>query len=154
MPRGKDTSPLKVTEIKTLLRNTELSHREIARRVNVSNFTVSKIAREGLNVTNRSRRRGHCGRKSKTTEADKRFLKREIRRNYGTTTAKLRKSLEEAGTCVSRTTVWRRLKEMDCESLKPRRIPLLTRAMKSKRLEFARNFQHWTSEDWKKVNDE
>ena len=44
--RGKDLSVETVTEINTLLRTTNFSHREISRRTNVNNYTFSKIARQ------------------------------------------------------------------------------------------------------------
>ena len=71
-----------------------------------------------------------------------RYLVKEVKKNPATTTSKLRKSLEDAGTRVSRSTVWR-----------ARRVPLLTAAMKKKRLQFARQFSHWTGKDWERVRD-
>ena len=73
-----DLSPSKVNDIVILLTHTPYTHREIARRSDVSNFTVSKIAREEAHAQNRSQRRGRCERKKKTTEADNRFLKQEV----------------------------------------------------------------------------
>ena len=49
-------------------------------------------------------------------------------------------------------TVSRRLsKEFNLKSYKPAKKPRLTVAMKAKRLQFANNHQHWTTEQWGKV---
>lgn len=152
MPQGKDTADWKVAEIVSLLTNTDYSHREIARRTNVSNFTVSRIARiKAKEGVFKAKRKGRCGSKRITSNVDDRFLLREVKKDYGVTTSRLRKRLQDAGTNVSRTTVWRRLRQVKCESKKPRKVPLLTKAMKRKRLQFALEHSNWTSDNWRKV---
>ena len=155
MPQGKDTQGGKVTEIVSLLTNTDYSHREIAHRTNVSNFTVSRIARiKAKEGVFKSKRKGRCGSKRITSKVDDRFLLREVKKDYGVATSRLRKRLQDAGTNVSRTTVWRRLRQVNCGSKKARKVPVLTKAMKRKRLQFALEHSNWTSENWRKVRQE
>jgi hypothetical protein len=52
---------------------------------------------------------------------------------------------------MSSRTIRRRLKKADLNSRKPAKKTLLTRAHKIERLRFARNHQHWTIDDSKKV---
>jgi hypothetical protein len=52
---------------------------------------------------------------------------------------------------MSSPTIRRRLKKADLNSRKPAKKILLTRAHKIERLRFARNHQHWTIDDSKKV---
>lgn len=151
MPQGKDLSVSTASEIKALINHTTLSQREIARRFNVSVSTVNKIAHEQHPVEERGRRIGRCGRKRKLTEADERYLIREVKKHPATTLPKLQQHLADSGTHVHQTTISRRLKTFGCKSVKPRRVPLLTAAMKKKRLDFAREHQHWTAQDWERV---
>lgn len=149
MPRGKDISANKASEIKALLEHTSMSQREIARRFSLSVSTVNKIAHDD-NPTE-SRRKGRCGRKKKLSNTDERSLILEVKRNPRTTLPKLQQRLADAGTNVHQSTISRRLKEFKCKNVKPRKVPLLTTAMKKKRLAFAMEHRNWSAEDWEKV---
>ena len=65
---------------------------------------------------------------------------------------KIRAELLRRGHRISHMTVSRRLfKDFNMKSYKPAKKRRLTAAMKAKRLQFANNHQHWTSEQWEKV---
>ncbi|KAL6167944.1 hypothetical protein ACJQWK_05613 [Exserohilum turcicum] len=55
------------------------------------------------------------------------------------------------GVNISRTTVWRVLREAGYRKTKPTRKPGLTQEMRSARLKWALNHKDWTLEDWKNV---
>ena len=152
--RGKDLAAEKVAEVKALCKYSTYSQRQIARITGVSNYSVSKISREDSSVMNRNKRKGRCGRKRKLTATNERFLVRQLNKNRKSTCSKLQTALRDVGPDVSKTTVWRTLKRRNCKSVKPRRVPLLTRNMRARRLEFARSHSHWTAEDWKKVSNQ
>ena len=61
-------------------------------------------------------------------------------------------SLLRRGRRINHMTVSRRLsKEFNMKPYKPAKKPRLTAAIKTKRLQFANNHQHWTAEQWGKV---
>ncbi|EOA82794.1 uncharacterized protein SETTUDRAFT_56772, partial [Exserohilum turcica Et28A] len=55
------------------------------------------------------------------------------------------------GVNISRTTVWRVLREAGYRKTKPTRKPGLTQEMRSARLKWALDHKDWTLEDWKNV---
>ena len=64
----------------------------------------------------------------------------------------MRANFFKKGTDVSINTISRRIsKEFGLKSGKPAKKSKLTFLMKRKRLEFARNYLHWTFDDWGKV---
>jgi len=73
-------------------------------------------------------------------------LSRELR-----TATDIRNRLSEDGCEVHRTTISRALKSMHFESKKKFDKPLLTARHKKARLEWARQHEHWTLVDWKRV---
>jgi transposase len=57
----------------------------------------------------------------------------------------------DLGGRVSDITIWRILKAAGFHKTKPTRKPGLTQEMEDARLQFAREHEHWTIEDWKRV---
>ena len=65
---------------------------------------------------------------------------------------KIRAELGETGLRISRRTISRRLTdEFRLKSRKPAWKPRLTPAMKLKRLQFAKKYKDWTSQQWSRV---
>jgi len=65
---------------------------------------------------------------------------------------KIRAELGETGSRIIRRTISRRLTdEFGLKSRKPVRKPRLTPAMKLKRLQFAKKYKDWTSQQWSRV---
>ena len=50
-----------------------------------------------------------------------------------------------------RTVQHRLQKDLDLQSCKPAKKPLITERMKTKRLAFAKKYSHWTTEQWRKM---
>jgi hypothetical protein len=59
--------------------------------------------------------------------------------------------LEALGVDISRSTVWRILRTHGYKKTKPTRKPGLSKPMRTARLRFAREHEHWSLEDWKNV---
>jgi len=151
MGRSQDISKEKKVTILVLLKNTELSMREIARRCDVSVMTVSKCKNDPVYSTSDAIRVGKSGRKKASTTSEDRILVRNLRRNPLATAAQLQNEWNSYGVRVSTRTVCRRLNQLGCRSVKARRVPKLTPAMKRKRLAFALLHREWTQDQWNKV---
>ena len=78
----------------------------------------------------------------------------KVRRDrYGRekTTADLAGELSREGFEISATSIQRILRKAGFHKVKPTRKPGLTQKMKKERLEWCRQHQHWSLEDWKNV---
>lgn len=152
MPRGPDLSPRQKSEIKTLLLHTSNSQRKIAEIVGVSKSTVNKVHLSlQKNVTLSPKRKGHCGRKRKTTPRSDRKIRDICVQNRKKSVAILTQMVQETGIAVSQRTVQRRLAEEGLTGHRPSKKPKLTEAMKKRRLAWAREHRHMTVDDWNKV---
>lgn len=147
-----DLSPRKKCEIRTLLLHTSHSQRKIAELAGVSASTVN-IIKENLNqnLPISPQRKGRCGRKKMTTPRDDRKIRDICLDNRKKSSSHLTNIIKEAGIEVSHRTVRRRLAEEGLTGHRPSKKPKLTEAMKKKRLAWAREHRHMTTEDWNKV---
>lgn len=152
MGKKTDLTKEKVAQIEILLRE-QYSQREIATRCNVSKSSVLRVQRNLTSGTSYvSNRRGRCGARRKSTPQDDRFLVRTVRQEGLITSTQLQSRWNERGVHVTSRTIQRRLHEMGCHSVRPRKVPRLTPRMKLKRLEFARRHADWSVENWRKVS--
>lgn len=128
-----------------------LSQREIARRLQINQSSVSRVLQRFRETGNHTRRPGQ-GRPRSTNQMDDRFIKLAALRNRFFTSSQLRGMLENArNTQISGSTVRRRLHEVGIKSRKPATGPLLTRAHRISRLRFAQQHANWTLNDWRRV---
>ena len=92
------------------------------------------------------------GRPRVTTAREDNVMRRIVVRSPTSSMKKIRTELLRRGRRISHMTVSRRLsKEINLKSYKPVKKARLTAAMKTKRLQFANNYQYWTAEQWGKV---
>jgi len=88
----------------------------------------------------------------KTTPPDDILIKRCVVKSPTCSAEKIRAELGETGSRISRRTICRRLTdEFGLKSRKPARKPRLTRSMKLKRLQFAKKYKDWTSQQWSRI---
>lgn len=152
MGKTADLSPRKIAMTKVLLEENHYSQREIARRLNISQKSVSRINRAtNTNTIYESSRVGKCGRKPKLNERLKRKLKNMVLNNRRSTKKQLAEEIKSYGVIVSPRTVLRTLKDEGLNARRPRKKQKITPAMAKKRLEWAKGLKHWTQDDWKKV---
>ncbi|CAG5039123.1 unnamed protein product [Parnassius apollo] len=152
MGKDKDLSPRKISEIKTLLLHTGHSQRKIASIANVSRASVDRIKKKlDTNVDLTPKRAKNCGRKKITTPRDERKIRDICVENRKAPRKILTKKVQDAGINISLATVRRRMKDLGFICRRPAKKPLLTQAMMSKRLQWAKEHQNWTAEDWNKV---
>lgn len=152
MGRAKDINAPKRAEVSTLLKNTSLSMREIARRTCISASSVSKIKKFINEPEETIHHRSNSGRKRATSTRTDAVITRSARKSPWISATQQANELHSHGIEISDRTVRRRLNEAGFKSVRPIRKPLLTSAMKRKRLIWAKNHRHWTVEDWRKVS--
>ena len=151
MGKARDISNEKKVEIQALLRHSSMTMAEIARTSDVSERTVSRlrdtITRDEPPVT----RRQNCGRKRAISPRGMRILTRSAKMSPSRSASQHAQDLSTHGINVSKWTVQRSLRETGFKSVHPTKKPLLTPAMKRKRLLWAKNHRNWTVEEWRKV---
>ncbi|KAM7407138.1 hypothetical protein PAMA_003055 [Pampus argenteus] len=128
-----------------------LSQRQIMARLKVSKGAVHgtlKRAAETGSVVSKAR----SGRPKVTTPAEDQYIQLSSLRDRRVTSSQIQYLLnKERVTPISKSTVKRRL---SCSCLRRRAAvskPLLRRGNKAKRLGWAKKYQHFTVDDWKKV---
>jgi transposase len=149
MGKSPSLSPTKRAQI-VAFRKTGMSQVAICKQLNVSRCAVQNALLK-FDCGGGYRDAARCGRPKKTTVNDDRVIRRTVVRNPKATTADAQRELLAAGVRVHRSTISRRLKAMDLQAFKAAKKPLLTVAMRRKRLEFAKAYRHWTADDWGRV---
>ena len=130
MGKSKDLSEAEVNQVKALQCSRKLSIRQIAANISGSS------------------RKDKCGRKRLTTMSMDQLMVRAIRQEPLLSPFQVKNRVQAT---MSTRPVHRRLKEMSCRSIKPRKVPKLTPAMMKKRLNFSLAHSNWTLADWKRV---
>lgn len=95
---------------------------------------------------------GKCGRKRITTPRTDRKIRDVCLQNRKKSVAHLTTMINNEGINVSKRTVRRRLAEENLVGRRPMKKPRLTEAMKSKRLQWAKQHRSMTVEDWSRVS--
>lgn len=131
-----------------------LSNREIGRRLRRSEAAVRRIKKAAavLGTDEAPERKKGTGRKRKTDPRTDKMLEREVKKDPFITAKELKEAHPDVLGEVSVRTIQDRLQKL--LKLPCRRAalkPLLTEKMKKQRLDFCKRYQHWTSEDWRKV---
>ena len=122
--------------------------------LNISRQTVYTLlkATKGLTEGAVPKQKIGSGRKPKTTARTDHFLRREVLLRPSITPASLKKKHPKLLEGVSIRTIQHQLKNdlgLPCRCAA--KMPLLTEKMRKKRLTFAKNYQHWTPQQWRKV---
>ena len=114
-------------------------------------YTLLK-ATKGLPEGTVPKRKIGSGRKRKTTARTDHLLRREVLLSPSITPASLKKKHPKLLQGVSIRTIQHRLKnDLGRPCRRSAKKPLLTKKMRKKRLTFAKNYQHWTPQQWQKV---
>lgn len=154
MGKRKDISREKRARIQALLELGLYSHREIAAKENVSHQTVGRVAKsiaENLPSTSTGRTGSRGIRK--TSAREDRLIVRKALENRQMSVRELKKNLQQSNINISERTLKSRLYEANLKSRRPAKKPRLTFRMKKARLQWAKQHQHFTVEDWEKVTD-
>lgn len=146
---GKIISPRRRAVI-LALHNESFTNREIASRVKCDRRTVDRIIKRHLSGESLSPR-PKSGRPSLTTPRDNSTMVRMVLRDRRISATSIQAEMSHRGVDLSVRTVRRRLLNAGFRARKPVRKPFLTNRMKTARLNWAREHQSWTLNDWKKV---
>ena len=127
---------------------------KVAADLNVSRQTVYTLlkATKGLLEGTVSKRKIGSGRKRKTTARTDQLLRREVLLRPSITPASLKKKHPKLLEGVSIRTTKHRLKnDLGLPCRRAAKKLLLSEKMRKKRLTFAKNYEHWTPQQWRKV---
>lgn len=125
-----------------------LSEREVAKKVNISNFSVNKIRNETSLVIPKSK----GGRISKLSTRDKLFCVRQVTKNKKKGAMEVQKALKnDLQIDVSTSTARRALKISGITTIVKPKKPLLSQKNVKERLHWAKVHKYWTIDDWKRV---
>ena len=115
-----DITPRKRSKIVTLHEHSSMTQRQIAQECKVSLGAVNKIIHLHLQTgTVSPKRKGHCGRKRKTTSRDDAMIIRNSKIDPRKTSDMLKRDLETAAVFIHSSTVRRRLLERERMARKP-----------------------------------
>lgn len=150
MPRGKPLSVETRSAILTLHQE-EYSVRNIASRLNLKKSTVNLTVRR-FEQTGTLADRNRPGRPRTTSRGEDERIKLLSKRNRRLTAPEITAEMNRTrNRNVSVSTVKRRLKEANLHGRIATRKPLLRRGNKQKRLQWAKNHQNWTIEQWANI---
>jgi len=149
MGKRPSLSPTKRAQIVALQR-TGLSQVAISHELGISRKAV-QVALKKFEATGSYRDAARSGRPRKTSKKDDRVIRRLVFTRPTATTADVQRQLATAEIHIHRSTISRRLKAMNLKAFRPARKPLLTPAMRKRRLQFAKAHRHWTAQEWRKV---
>jgi transposase len=138
--------PLQETIVNLLL--DDHSIRQVAQMTGVGRSTVGRISKQVIpNKENIPR-----GRPSKLSSQDKRHLVNKIKSGQIDNAVQGMEFINSINTQpVCAQTVRNALKEHGMKSVVKKKVPLLVQRHRRDRLKWARKYQHWTVEDWKRV---
>lgn len=150
MPKGKPISIEKRAALITLHQE-GYSVRKIGEKLNLPKSTVSCTIckyRESGSLNDKNRQ----GPSRITTNADDRLITIISKRNRMLTAPQITATFNRGrDKPVSVSTIKRRLQENGLHGRVAVRKPLLRKVNRQKRLQWAKNHQHWTREEWKQV---
>jgi len=151
MGKGIDPSPRKRGKVESLLKLGNMSQRAISNFVGLSQKAVHTIKTRLDFSESSSPKRSTSGRKPILTHRSKRILFRECYKNRKATSRQLQNTLLGHQIKVSASCVRRHLIQAGMVARRPRRKPFLNKAQQLKRLNWAKEHQTWTEDDWSKV---
>jgi transposase len=133
------------------LKNQGVSNQEIAVATGLSVSGIQKINRT-VKQTNSFKDRPRSGRPRKLSDRNNRTIVRMLKKKETQTATTISKALKSSHNIeVSRFTVARALKSHGYACRIKKKKPKLTERHKKARLAFAKKYESWTSDDWKKV---
>ena len=150
MVKGCELTPRKKAVIVALSQE-GLSSRVISDRVGFNQSTVVRLLQKYRKMGTVNREKGR-GRKKLSTAAEDRFLVRMSLKNRRASSTDLKRAWQESsGVNVTSRTVRNRLLAAGLAARRPRKKPLLTKAMRQARLKWAREHSAWTVDQWNTV---
>ncbi|XP_076811815.1 uncharacterized protein LOC143458825 [Clavelina lepadiformis] len=126
----------------------------VARDIGVSREAIYQLKRSTSSFPPGMvpKRKSGSGAPKKTTPRTDKLLKREVTSYPSITSFELKNKHPELLNCVSTRKIRHRLqKDLGLPCRRAAKKPMLTAAMKKKRLIFCKRYRYWTTEEWRKV---
>jgi len=145
MPKGHELTMFQKGEIIAL--EPHFSHADIGDQLGIPRETITDFLERSQtrqSIENLPR----PGRPRKTSDTADRWL---VRNAESETRVPFRQLQSELNIDISKRTIQRRLREAGIRKWRAVQRALLTKSDAKKRREWAKKYQHWTSEDWRKV---
>lgn len=150
MAKNKEINLEKRAQI-VILKETGKSYAEIARILKVCRSGVQKTCQMYRNTSSNTNQKGR-GRKRKTTKRDDNRITTISKTDRFKTASDIRAEINQGlAAPISLTTVKRRLRGKGLIGRVAAKKPLLRPQNKRKRLQFAKDHDHWTIDQWKSV---
>ena len=130
------------------------SHREVARKVGCSHTTVDRWAKRQQEDSEMKRKTDkHPGPSRSTSDRQDRLLARRADASDEPSLRKMEQEMKDKkiSPAISRETIRRRLHEQHMDAFRQIPKPKLTNVQKKRRLEWAREHEKWTLEQWQRV---
>ena len=127
---------------------------DVAADLGTSRNTIYRLKRaaELLPPGTIPKRKEGTGAARKTSPRTDNILRREVMSDPSVTSASIKKKHPDLLQNVALRTIRHRLqKDLGLPARRAAKKPLLTKAMKMKRLNFCKTYKHWTAAHWKKV---
>lgn len=140
--------PIKERRLIARLFTEGVPQREICRRTGRSKTAVTRIIKAFRDDEGRLSDAKHSGRRRCTEQEDDMLI---VAAAVADPFLNAREIREELGLDISCDTIRRRLKEAGLESRVAAQKPHVTERQRQQRLDFAREFQQWTVDDWSQV---
>lgn len=126
--------------------------REIAEITGCSKSTVARVIQQHRETGDIPTSYENCGgHNKKFDERDLRHIRQVAVRNPRSTAAEIQQELGPIGDTVSLSTMKRALREAGCKTRKAKCKPFLNETHKARRYRWARDHEHWTLEQWRRV---
>ena len=126
----------------------------VAAELKVTRQAVYDLKKAAVNLPPGTvpKRKPGSGRQKKTSSRTDAIIKREVMAKPSITAAELKRKHQQLLQNVSIRTIQHRLqKDLGLPARRAAKKPLLTAAMKKKRLQFCNKYKTWTPHDWRKV---
>lgn len=150
MVKGNELTPRKKKTIE-ILHQEGYNNANIARRVGCSRSAVSRNLKKLLDHGSMDNKR-RSGRPRLSSQRSDAVLRRICKKSRFLTSRQLAVEWREStGTLVSSSLVRQRLLSMGLRARRAKKKPILSRAMRLKRLQWAKTHQNWTAERWSNV---
>lgn len=125
-----------------------ITTRNIASKLKISQSSVQRLRKKCGNTLKTE----VGGRPKKLSGTDGRRIIKYLTSGEAKSTANAAKILQrDTGKIVSRWTVQRKLKDQNFQAIEKKKKPLLSKKNIKARLNFAKKYEHYTEEDWRKV---
>jgi transposase len=138
-----------------LSQHTDKTHREIGEAVGVNHSTVTRIINHYLKTgSTATLRKGHCGRKGKLSERDKKAIIRESKKDPRASAHSVQAASGMIAANVSLRTIQRTLVEGGRLAYRPRKVHFLDKGKCKNRFQWAKQHMHLSQDMWDKVSND